>query len=83
MDRAIDNITDRKSIIGSAGNRLDSALSTLKTRFENLESANSLIIDADIASDASKYTQSSILQQVSTSLLAQANSAPSIAMSLV
>ena len=83
MDRAIDNITDRKSIIGSAGNRLDSALSTLKTQFENLESANSLIIDADIASDASKYTQSSILQQVSTSLLAQANSAPSIAMSLV
>ena len=83
MDTAIDNITDRKSIIGSAGNRMDSALSTLKTQFENLESANSLIIDADIASDASKYTQSSILQQVSTSLLAQANSAPSIAMSLV
>ena len=83
LDRAIDNITDRKSIIGSAGNRLSSALDTLTTQFENLQSANSLIIDADIASDASKYTQSSILQQVSTSLLAQANSAPSIALSLV
>ena len=83
LDEAIDNITARKSIIGSCGNRLDSALSSLTTQYENLESANSLIVDADIASDASTYTQASILQQVSTSLLAQANSAPSVAMSLV
>ena len=39
--------------------------------------------DADIAEQASKFTQESILQQVSTSLLAQANQAPSIALSLV
>ena len=83
LDLAIDDLSDRKSLIGSAGNRLDSALSTLTTQFENLSSSNSLITDADIASEASKFTQNQILQQISTSLLAQANSAPSIAMSLV
>ena len=83
LDNAIDNITSRKSIIGSAGNRMDSALDTLTTQYENLSSANSLIVDSDIAEQASKYTQESILQQISTSLLAQANQAPSVALSLV
>ena len=83
LDNAIDNITDRKSIIGSAGNRMDSALATLTTQYENLSSAKSVITDADIAAEASNFTQQQILQQVSTSLLAQANQAPSIALSLV
>ncbi len=83
LDGAISNITDRKSEIGSVGNRLDSALTTLTTQYENLSSAKSIITDADIATEASKYTQESILQQVSTALLAQANQAPSIALSLI
>ena len=83
LDKAIDNITDRKSIIGSAGNRMNSALDTLTTQYENLSSAKSIITDSDIASEASTFTQQSILQQVSTSLLAQANQAPSIALSLI
>jgi len=83
LDAAIDNITDRKSVIGSAGNRMDSALATLTTQYENLSSAKSIITDADIAAEASNFVQNQILQQVSTSLLAQANQAPSIALSLV
>ena len=83
LDKGIDNLTHRKSIIGSAQNRLASALDTLTTQFENLSSAKSIITDADIAAEASAYTQQSILQQVSTSLLAQANQAPSIALSLI
>lgn len=83
LDTALDNITARKSLIGSAQNRLDSALDTLTIQYENLSSANSIITDADIASEASSFTQQQILQQVSTSLLAQANQAPSIALSLV
>ena len=83
LDTALDNITARKSLIGSAQNRLESALDTLTIQFENLSSANSIITDADIASEASNFTQQQILQQVSTSLLAQANQAPSVALSLV
>lgn len=83
LDLAVDNITHRKSIIGSAGNRMESALDSLTIQHENLSSAKSIITDADIAKEASKFTQDSILQQVSTSLLAQANQAPSVALSLV
>jgi flagellin len=83
LDKAIDNVTGRKSTIGSVQNRLESALDTLTTQFENLSSAKSIITDADIAAEASKFTQQNILQQVATSLLAQANQAPGIALSLV
>ena len=83
LDNAITKITDKKSEIGSVGNRMDSALSTLTTQYENLSSAKSIITDADVAAEASNFTQQQILQQVSTSLLAQANQAPSIALSLV
>ena len=83
LDAAIADVTGRKSIIGSTGNRMDSALSTLSTQYENLSSAKSIITDADVAAEASNFTQQQILQQVSTSLLAQANQAPSIALSLV
>ena len=83
LDKGINNLTSRKSEIGSAQNRLESALNTLTTQFENLSSAKSIITDADVAAEASAFTQQSILQQVSTSLLAQANQAPSIALSLV
>ena len=83
LDKAIDDLTGRKSLIGSTQNRLDSALDVLSTQFENLSSAKSIITDADIASEASSFTQQQILQQVSTSLLAQANQAPSVALSLI
>ncbi|MBQ2983726.1 MAG: hypothetical protein IJD57_02900 [Candidatus Gastranaerophilales bacterium] len=83
VDSAIDNITARKSLIGSAQNRLDSALNTLTVQYENLSSAKSVITDSDIASESSAYTQKLILQQVSTALLAEANQAPSIALSLI
>ncbi len=83
LDEGLDNITSRKSLIGSAQNRLDSALDTLEIQYENLSSAKSIITDADIASEASNFTQQQILQQVSTSLLTQANQAPSIALSLI
>lgn len=83
LDDAVDNITDRKSLIGSTQNRLESALDTLVTQYSNLSSAKSIITDADIADEASRFTQNQILQQVATSLLAQANQAPSIALSLL
>ena len=83
LDDAVDNLTERKSLIGGAQGRLSSALDTLTTQYSNLSSAKSIITDSDIAAEASTFTQNQILQQVSSSLLAQANQAPSIAMSLI
>ncbi len=83
LDTAINSITARKSTIGSAENRLSSALDTLTTQYENLSSSKAVITDADIASEASSYTQNQILQQISVALLSQANQAPAIATSLI
>ena len=83
LDDAIDDLSARKSLIGSAQSRLGSALDTLTTQYSNLSSAKSIITDSDIAAEASQFTQNQILQQVSTSLLAQANQAPSVALSLI
>jgi len=83
LDKVITNLTDRKALIGSAQCRLDSALNTLTTQYSNLSSAKSIITDTDVASEASGFTQNQILQQVSSSLLAQANQTPSIALSLI
>ena len=83
LDGAVNNIAGRKSSIGSIQNRLASAFNTLTAQFANLSSAKSIITDADIATEASSYTQNQILQQVSTALLAQANQSPAIALSLI
>lgn len=83
LDGAIDDISNRKSTIGSIQNRLSSALDTLTIQYSNISNAKSIITDTDIATEASSYTQSQIIQQVSTALLSQANQTPAIALSLI
>ena len=83
MDTAIDTISTRKSAIGAYMNRLDSAQASLVTTIENATAAYSTIMDADIASESAEYTKQRILQQTSASLLVQANSLPSLALTLI
>lgn len=83
VDAAIADVVDRKTQIGAAQNRLTSAMEGLKVQEINLTASNSAIKDADIAVESSAFIKNQILQQASSSLLAQANQAPSIALSLV
>jgi flagellin len=50
---------------------------------ENISSARSRILDADIAQETSSMTKNNILQQAGVSILAQANQAPQLALSLL
>lgn len=83
MDKVLEQLQSRRSAIGQASNRLDIADSEMGSRIENLSAAESIIRDADIASETAKYTQASILQQAGATVLAQANSAPQIALTLL
>jgi len=83
VDGAIANITNRVTNIGAYTNRVESAMSALDVINQNLESANSSIIDADIATESSNYLKYQILQQSAASLLTTANQAPSIALNLI
>ncbi len=83
VDTAISNVSKQRSAIGALQNRLDSTIQSLGTRSENLNAANSRIRDVDVAKEAASLSKNQILQQASASLLAQANQAPGIALSLV
>ena len=83
LDEVITKVSDRQTKIGSAQNRVDSAISAITVQSENLTSSLSTIRDADVAEESSSYIKAQILQQASATLLATANQAPSIALNLI
>jgi len=83
IDAAITTVSSRRSTIGSIENRLQSAIQSLTTQRQNVDSANSLIMDTNIAQETSNLTKNQILQQASSSLLSQANQEPQLALSLL
>ena len=83
IDDAIENVSNRTSLIGAYMNRVESAVDAISVQKENIVSANSSIKDADVATIASDYIKYQILQQSSSTLLATANQQPSIALNLL
>ena len=83
IDTAIKTINTKKSTIGAVQNRLESAQDALITTIENATAAKSAIMDADIAQESMEFTRQQILQQTSSSLLAQSNQLPAIALALL
>lgn len=83
IDAAITDVSSGRADIGAAENRLQVTVSNLGSARENLSAANSRIRDVDVASATAELTRASILQQAGASVLAQANQAPSLALSLI
>jgi flagellin len=83
LDAAIDSVTNARSDLGSIQNRLQSTLRSTQVASENLSAAESRIRDVDVAAETAELTRNSILQQAATSVLAQANAQPQIALSLL
>jgi flagellin len=69
--------------LGAAESRLRTSISNLSITRENYVAAESRIRDTDVASDAAELTRLNILQQAGSSILAQANQQPQIALSLL
>lgn len=69
--------------IGASQSRLGSANSVLRTTQENFTTAESRIIDADIASEAALLVRGQLLQQASAAILAQANQQPALVLKLL
>jgi len=73
VNAAIQNLAQLRAYNGSEQSRLNFASDTLAINKTNLESANSRIIDVDVAEESSKLARFNILQQAGTAMLAQAN----------
>jgi len=83
LDTALRQVTGQQADLGAILSRFESTVSSLSAVSENLAAARSRIRDADFAAETALFTKSQILQQSSTSILAQANVAPQIALSLL
>ena len=83
IDDALSKVADIRGVMGAAQNRLESTIANLQNVGENISSARSRILDADIASETSAMIKNNILQQAGVSILVQANQAPQMALSLL
>lgn len=83
IDEAIARVDAKRGELGALDNRLDSAIDNLTDTSTNLTAARSRIMDADYAEEVANMTKAQILQQASTSMLAQANQVPQTVLSLL
>jgi flagellin len=83
VDTAIAAIDTMRGELGAIQNRFESTIANLSNVSENLSAARSRILDADVAQETSNMTTQNILQQAGVSVLAQANQAPQLALSLL
>ncbi|MSP23957.1 MAG: flagellin FliC [Myxococcales bacterium] len=83
VDVALKEVSTRRATFGAAQNRLGIAQANSQTIRTNLEAANSAIRDVDVAEESSLLARSQVLLQAGTSILAQANQSPQLALSLL
>lgn len=83
LDSAIKAVSSERSKIGAVQNQLSYTVTNLQTGITNVTASRSNLTDADLATEVSKMSQSQILMQASTSVLAQANSAPQAILKLL
>ena len=83
IDTALEYVDSHRAQLGAFQNRFDHAISNLDNINENLASSNSRIKDTDFAKESVEMIKQQMLQQVSTTILAQAKQAPNIALTLL
>ena len=83
LDAAIKTVDTYRSDLGAVQNRLESTVRNQSNVSENVSAARSRIRDADFATETANMTKQNILQQAASSVLAQANQRPQVALSLL
>lgn len=83
IDSAINAIDAKRADLGAIQNRFQSTIRNLSNIVENVSSARSRIRDTDFAKETAELTRAQILQQASTTILAQSNQRPQSALSLL
>lgn len=83
VDAALQYVDSHRAELGAFQNRFDHAISNLDNINENVNASQSRIKDTDFAKETTAMTKSQILQQASTSVLAQAKQSPNSALMLL
>jgi len=83
IDNAIEQISMSRADLGAFQNRLIATVNNLTNVVTNTESSQSRIMDTDYSKETTSLAKSQIIQQAATAMLAQANQAPQMVMSLL
>jgi len=83
IDTALQYVDSHRAELGAIQNRFSHAINNLDNVHENLAASNSRIKDTDYAKETTQMVKQQILQQVSTSILAQAKQQPNLALTLL
>ncbi|SEA44659.1 flagellin [Alkalimonas amylolytica] len=83
IDSALTRIDGVRADLGALQNRFQATIRNLTNISENVSGARSRIRDTDFARETAELTRAQILQQTSTTVLAQANQRPQAALSLL
>ncbi len=83
IDSAITAVSTQRANYGASMNRLNVTVSNLQTMQTNTSAANSRIRDVDVAEETASMSRNQVLAQAGVAVLAQANQAPQMALSLL
>ncbi|MGR3318745.1 MAG: flagellin N-terminal helical domain-containing protein [Candidatus Anammoxibacter sp.] len=83
IDAAIGDVNTLRADLGALQNRIEFTISNLQITGENTSASESRVRDADFAAEVAIFTRNQILVQAATALLAQANTLPQIALTLL
>jgi flagellin len=83
LDDALKIINKQRADMGAYQNRLEYSIKGIDIGAENLQAAESIIRDADMAQEMVNYSKNSILIQTATAMLAQANTKPQAVLQLL
>ena len=83
LNTAITSLTSQRAQVNADISKFNFYVQNQETESTNLQAANSRIADVDVATESTTLAQDNILQQASTSMLAQANSSQASLLSLL
>ena len=83
LDNALSKALDQQTTIGAIQSRLSYTIDNIVTARTNIQSAESVIRDADMAKEMTSYTRENLLSQAAQSMLAQSNQQGSNVLSLL
>jgi len=83
LDKIIKDVSGVRAKIGTYINRLEYTINNIASLEYNTQDAESRIRDTDFAASTTEFTRNQILVQSATSMLAQANTLPQTALTLI
>ncbi len=83
LDSAINTANEARADFGAKMNRLENVVGVVNVQAENLMAAESRISDVDVATEMAALTRNQVLTQAGVAMLAQANSMPTMALTLL